>query len=98
MMTPIAPSPARKVAMFRTPSLWPCWPYLPVKRSLPDGTGQQLGVVFDARGACGRYGFSATVFLTNLYFVPRTQEEFFALPQCVYDTAEEMAEAGWSVD
>ena len=98
MMTPVAPSYLRNVTMFRTPSLWPCWPYLPVKRPLPDGTGQQLGVVYDARGACGRYGFSATVLLANLFFLPRTHEELFALPKCVYDTAEEMAAAGWTVD
>ena len=98
MMVPAAPSRLRDVAMFRTPSLWPCWPYLPVKRPSPDGTGQQLGVVYDSRGACGQYRYSATVFLSNLFFLPRTQEELFALPRCVYDTAEEMAEAGWSVD
>jgi hypothetical protein len=98
MMSPAAPSLVRNVAMFRTPNLWPCWPYLPVRRPLPDNTGQQLGVLYDACGACGQYGYSATVFLANLYFLPRARDELFALPKCVYDTAEEMAEAGWTVD
>ena len=44
MRTPAA-SRLRDVAMFRTPGLWPHWPFLLVRRPLPDGTGQQLGVV-----------------------------------------------------
>jgi hypothetical protein len=38
------------------------------------------------------------VFLTNLFMLPPTEAELFALPRCVYDTAEEMAQAGWITD
>ena len=54
----------RDLIVFRSPTLWVRRPYLPVVRRAPDGAGQQLGVLVDARGAYDCYGFSATVFLT----------------------------------
>lgn len=45
-----------------------------------------------------RAGFSATVVLTNLFLMPATEEEFFALPKEVFDTPEEVAAAGWRID
>jgi hypothetical protein len=98
MNTPAVPSRQRDLVMFQNPRLWRCWPYLPVIRPLPNGPGQQLGVLYDALGACGRYGFSATVFLANLFFLPSNEEQFFALPKLIYDTPEELADAGWTVD
>jgi len=82
--------------MIATPALWPAWPFLPVVRRT---TGvQELGVVFDARHACGLTGYSATVFLGNLFELPSTLTEFLALPRETFDSAEELADSGWRVD
>ena len=51
-----------------------------------------------AVGASGRYGYSATVFLTNLFLLPHTEAEFFVLPKIVYDTLDELVDDGWVVD
>jgi hypothetical protein len=59
---------------------------------------EELGVVFDARGACELTGYSATVFLTNLFALPKTLNEFLNLPKETFDTAEELVDAGWCVD
>ena len=88
----------RDLVLFRTPALWRFWPYLPVLRRHPSGDGTELGVLYDARRASGRYGFSATVFLTNLFLVPRTEEALFARPRRVYDTIDEMIDDGWTAD
>jgi hypothetical protein len=58
---------------------------------------EELGVVFDARAA-QLTGFSAPVFLTNLYALPATFEAFLNLPHETYDRAEELADGGWFVD
>jgi hypothetical protein len=50
---------ARTVLMVTTPARWSAWPFLPVVRRT--GVGTELGVVFDARHACGLTGYSATV-------------------------------------
>jgi hypothetical protein len=55
-------------------------------------------VLYDASGASGRFEYSATVFLANLFLLPPTEAELLVLPRCVYDTAEEMAQAGWTID
>ena len=63
-MTTPAPLPpgdcARHLLLITTPALWPAWPFLPVVRRTPGA--EDLGVMFDARGVCGRTGYSATVF------------------------------------
>ena len=56
------------------------------------------GVVFDARSVCGRTGFSACVFLTNLFALPPTLDEFFAIPREAFDSADELFDGGWRVD
>jgi hypothetical protein len=84
------------VLFLTTPALWPHWPFLPVVRR--SGGEEELGVVFDARGACELTGYSATVFATNLFALPKTLNEFLALPHESFDTAEELAAAGWCVD
>jgi len=43
-------------------------------------------------------GFSATVVLSNLFLLPRTLDEFLALPRETFDTPEEVFDAGWCVD
>ncbi len=82
--------------MLARTAVWPVWPFLPVVRRRRGR--EELGVVFDARGVCGRTGFSATVFLVNLYALPDTLREFLALPREVFDSGEELADAGWQVD
>ena len=57
-----------------------------------------MGVLFDARHVCGLPGFSATVFLTNLFDLPQDLHQFLALPREAFDSAEELAESGWRVD
>ncbi|QDU19745.1 hypothetical protein [Urbifossiella limnaea] len=87
---------ARHLWFATTPALWPAWPFLPVIRH---GRGAiDLGLMFDARGACGLTGYSATVFLTNVFALPRTLDQFLALPKEVFDDGEEMLAGGWRVD
>lgn len=59
---------------------------------------RQLDLLFDVRGVAGIYGFSSTVFLTNLFTAPNTVPDFFTLPRCVYDGLDELADGGWVVD
>jgi hypothetical protein len=86
----------RQLSFFREPRLWPRWPFLPVVRRA-DGV-LQFGLMFDARGASGAYGYSATVFRTNLFVLPATAADLLALLKEVFDTAEEVHAAGWRVD
>jgi len=88
--------PARDLLFVTTPALWPAWPFLPVVRRT-SGT-QELGVLFDALGVCGRPGFATAVFRTNLFALPRTLPAFLALPREAHDTAEALLAGGWRVD
>jgi hypothetical protein len=87
----------RDLYYFSRPRAWPLWPFLPVVRRRP-GAEEELGLLFDALGACGLAGHSATVFLSNLFLVPATLDEFLALDREAFDTPEEVADAGWSAD
>jgi hypothetical protein len=87
----------RDLYYFAHPELWLAWPFLPLSRRRADGD-LALGVLCDLRSLSGRTGYSATVFLTNLFYVPRTEAELLALPKEVYDSPEEIAAAGWVVD
>ena len=86
---------ARTLLFLSCPALWPNWPFLPVVRRTR-GT-EELGVVFDARTA-RLTGYSAAVFKTNLFLLPPDLAAFLALPREVFDTAEELTDAGWLVD
>lgn len=99
MTAPVRPRPAtqRDLLFFTTPELWPNRPLLPVVRRHPDGS-LDCGLMYDCRGATRLAGLSATVFLCNLFLLPRTLDEFLTLPREVYDTPEEVAAAGWRVD
>ena len=79
------------------PKLWTEWPFLPLMRCLP-GQQEEYGVLMDAWGAYELMGHSATVFFGNLFLLPRTLDQFLALPHETYDTPEEIIDAGWSVD
>jgi hypothetical protein len=95
--TPGGPSGRQRNLYFLTqPHQWPQWPYLPVVRRCQ--AEEEPGLLFDALGACGVPGHSATVFLTNLFLVPSKAGELLALPKEVFDTPEELADAGWCVD
>ena len=96
---PAAKSAARRarVLLFLTrPPLWPAWPYLPVVRR--SRGREELGVLFDFRGTSGRTGYSATVFVTNLFLAPADEWGLLLLPREVYDSPEDVADAGWDVD
>ena len=86
----------RTVLFVSTPALWPCWPFLPVVRRTAGA--EELGVVFDALSVCGRTGFSSAVFACNLFALPPTLDEFFALPREACDSADELFDRGWRVD
>jgi hypothetical protein len=87
----------RNLVFFRTPKLWDVWPFLPVMRRRP-GSEMECGLLYDAKEQSGLLGYSATVFVCNLFLLPRTLDEFIALPKEVYDTPEEVYDAGWRVD
>ncbi len=86
----------RHLLFVTAPALWPAWPFLPVTRLA--GGGVELGLMFDARGACGLTGYSATVWRCNLFGLPPTLDQFLTLPKEVFDAAEELIRAGWRVD
>ena len=90
-------SPMR-VVFVTTPALWPAWPFLPVVRRRREREREELGVLFDARGVYGLTGYSATVFLANVFELPRQLDVFLALPREVYDCGEELIASGWRVD
>ena len=87
---------ARHRLILATPCLWPAWPFLPLVRRCRGE--EEYGVLFDAVRAARLTGFSATVWLTNLFALPPTLADFLALPREVYDTADEIVAAGWRVD
>ena len=89
---------SRDLMFFATPALWQLRPFLPVVRRTQQRDHEQLGVMYDAIGASGKYGFSSTVFLENLFLLPANEAEFLALPKCVYDTFDELAADGWVID
>ena len=99
MIVPLIPrpgDPTRHLLVVTTPAIWPAWPFLPVVRRSRGAA--ELGVVFDARGACGLTGYSAAVFAANLFALPPTLDQFLALPKEVFDSGEELIRAGWRVD
>jgi len=85
----------RTLLFLSTPALWPAWPFLPVVRR--SNGHEELGVVFDSKFA-GLTGYSAAVFLTNLFLLPKDFKEFLALPREVFDSVEELAAADWLID
>ena len=87
---------SRQLAWLTSPARWPLWPFLPVVRRIRGE--EELGVLFDAFGLCRLTGFSACVFLTNLFTLPPSLPELLALPKEVFDTPEELIAAGWRVD
>lgn len=93
---PTTPSPMRDVHLMASPALWPTWPFLPVVRR--SHGEQELGLLFDASAIPGLTGYRCTVWMANLFLLPRGLDAFLSLPKEVFDTFEEVAEAGWRVD
>lgn len=87
----------RSAALIAEPARWPCYPFLPLVRHHISGD-PDLGVLYDAWGISNRTGFSATVFLQNLLLLPATETELLAGPREVFDSLEELLDAGWRVD
>ncbi len=85
----------RTVLFVSMPVLWPTWPFLPMIRRNRDQ--EELGVMFDSRAA-RLTGYSSTVFFANLLMLPRRLDQFLALPHETFDSADELADAGWCVD
>ena len=99
MIVPLTKPPgdlARHLLFVTTPALWPAYPFLPVVRRTR-GT-EELGVVADLLGLYRLTGFSATVFLANMFDLPGTLDEFLTLPKEVFDTADELVTGGWRID
>ncbi len=99
-MSPTTAAPnerARNLLFLATPALWPAWPFLPLVRRLP-GREEECGLLYDVLHLSGRTGYSASVFLVNLFALPATEEEFLALPRETFDSPEEVYAAGWRVD
>src|SRR6266567_549596 len=86
----------RSLALIVEPTRWPLWPLLPLRRV--NSAGVELGLLYDARGVQNLYGYSTTVFLTNMFEMPDNDAEFLKLPRHVYDSFEELLDAGWRVD
>jgi hypothetical protein len=93
---PSASAPQRDLQVMSNPGLWPTWPFLPLVRRRPGGA-EELGLLFD-QSVCGLTGHRCTVFIGNLFLLPRNLDAFLDLPREVYDTFEEVAAAGWGVD
>jgi hypothetical protein len=89
----------RSLLLLQVPDRWLAWPFLPVVRDDPDGIGtRQFGVVYDARNTSGTMGYSSTVFLHNLFALPLTESRLLAGPKIVYESYDELLDAGWRVD
>jgi hypothetical protein len=88
----------RNLAMMAAPACWPRYPFLPLRRDRAGVQEPDLGILYDAWGAGRTPGFSASVFLVNILQVPPTEEALFLLPREVFDTVDEVFDAGWRVD
>jgi hypothetical protein len=98
MTAAMTQSRQRNLAMMSAPARWPLYPFLPLRRLRNGDTGADLGILYDAWGLHRTPGFSATVFLCNVVTVPPTEERLFAEPREVFDTFDELFDAGWRVD
>jgi hypothetical protein len=56
------------------------------------------GVLYDFRNTSGRLGYASTVFVCNFFLLPETEEALLALPKEVFDSADELLAASWTVD
>jgi hypothetical protein len=87
----------RNLLFLSTPRLWPVYPFLPLIRR-KEGGEEDCGVLYDVYGLKGVTGYGATVFMVNVFLLPRTEPELLAMPREVYDSAEEIFAAGWRIE
>ena len=71
------PSFERNLLFLTTPALWPVWPFLPLVRRHPGGA-EDYGLRYDCWTKAQRPGYQATVFLTNLFELPPTEDDLLA--------------------
>ncbi len=76
--------------IIRDPNKWPQWPYLPVKKHLRYEL--KCGVIIEDGAK------DVTIYMTNLFNLPKTSAEFKALPQVKYNSVDELLNDGWEVD
>jgi hypothetical protein len=88
----------RDFAFFQNPRLWKQYPFLPLVRRGGEPAELQTGVLYDARGVSGTYGYTCTVFLKNIFILPKSEAKLLGGPRLAYDTFDELADAGWVVD
>ena len=95
---PTADEMRQRTLLFLThPRLWKFWPFLPLVRRKP-GSEEEVGLVYDALHAIHQPGHSCTVYKCNLFLLPSTPDELFAMPKEVFDCPEELVGAQWTVD
>jgi hypothetical protein len=87
----------RSLQLMSTPLDWPLYPFLPLIRRTTCGV-LECGVMIDLFHQQGLPGFSSTVFRTPLLAIPDQEEVLLALPKEMFDTLEEVCDAGWCVD
>ena len=88
----------RHLAMMAAPASWPHYPFLPLRRDRAGMEGPDLGILYDAWGFGRTPGYSATVFVVGIFELPPTEEALFLAPREVFDTVDEVFDAGWRVD
>jgi len=96
MATVSRPDRARQLLVLSCPGLWPAWPFLPVARRTSGAL--ECGLLCDLLGMANKPGLRATVYFCNLFQLPERLDDFLELPKEVFDTPEEVFEAGWRVD
>ena len=97
MSTTLAPSDRHRNLLFLAqPRHWPAWPFLPLIRRIEGEC--ECGLLCDLMATHDLAGYSATVFLSNLFLLPSRLDEFLALSRETFDTPEEVFDAGWRID
>jgi hypothetical protein len=80
------------------PALWPAWPFLPLIRRKPGVEEEDCGLLYDPPTVTETPRPGVTVYLGNLFALPKTESQFLALPREEYDSPEAAFESGWRVD
>lgn len=86
----------RDLSIITNHAAWPNYPLLPLVNY--HHKHFSCGVMFDCLGMLGKPGFSSTVFLANIFDLPDDPSKLFKLKRLVFDTPEELLDAGWTVD
>lgn len=76
--------------MIENPLNWPRYPFLPVKRYRKPGELADCRVIW--------VGARTRLVEANLFALPKTKEDFLALPYTEYANIEAVLADGWVVD